>query len=67
MNIKPFLWSIAAAPKGVTIDRIVGLGIVIRSLYGKTKRPEVSWVKSVDYVVYDIQDVGITNDLARNW
>jgi len=34
-------------------------GIVIRSLYGKTKRPDVSWVKSVDYVVYDIQDVGI--------
>ena len=30
-------------------------GIVIRSLYGKTKRPDVSWVKSVDYVVCDIK------------
>ena len=34
-------------------------GIVIRSLYGKTKRPELSWLERVDFVVYDIQDVGI--------
>ena len=34
-------------------------GIRIRSLYGKNKRPNTEWLKGLDLVVYDIQDVGV--------
>jgi uncharacterized protein YbbC (DUF1343 family) len=34
-------------------------GIPIRSLYGKTKRPPTDWLEDLDWVIYDIQDVGV--------
>ena len=34
-------------------------GIPIKSLYGKTKRPPTDWLKGLDWVIYDIQDVGV--------
>ena len=34
-------------------------GIPIRSLYGKTKRPPADWLEGLDWVIYDIQDVGV--------
>jgi uncharacterized protein YbbC (DUF1343 family) len=34
-------------------------GIPIRSLYGKTKRPPTDWLEGLDWVIYDIQDVGV--------
>ena len=34
-------------------------GIPIKSLYGKTKRPPTDWLEGLDWVIYDIQDVGV--------
>ena len=34
-------------------------GIAIRSLYGKNKRPDISWFDGIELVIYDIQDVGV--------
>ena len=34
-------------------------GIPIKSLYGKTKRPPTEWLEGLDWVIYDIQDVGV--------
>ncbi len=33
-------------------------GIMIYSLYGKNKKPRAEWLKEVDVVVFDLQDVG---------
>ncbi len=33
-------------------------GLQIYSLYGNTKKPKAEWLKDVDVVVFDIQDVG---------
>lgn len=32
--------------------------LTVYSLYGKTKKPQAEWLKEVDVVVFDIQDVG---------
>lgn len=34
-------------------------GIPISSLYGNRKKPEIAQLKGLDYVVYDLQDVGV--------
>jgi uncharacterized protein YbbC (DUF1343 family) len=34
-------------------------GIPIKSLYGKSKRPPSDWLEGLDWVIYDIQDVGV--------
>ena len=34
-------------------------GIPIKSLYGTTKRPPTDWLEGLDWVIYDIQDVGV--------
>jgi uncharacterized protein YbbC (DUF1343 family) len=34
-------------------------GIPIKSLYGKSKRPPTEWLEGLDWVIYDIQDVGV--------
>lgn len=34
-------------------------GIPIKSLYGKTKRPPTEWLEGIDWVIFDIQDVGV--------
>lgn len=33
-------------------------GLPIYSLYGKTKKPQAEWLKDVDLIVFDMQDVG---------
>lgn len=32
--------------------------LIVYSLYGKNKKPQAEWLKEVDIVVFDIQDVG---------
>ncbi len=36
-------------------------GIVVHSLYGKTRRAKPEWLAELDVMVYDIQDVGSTS------
>lgn len=40
-----------------SIDKKTGLPVV--SLYGKSKKPTTAELKDVDWVIYDIQDVGV--------
>ena len=49
----------AAAGEWVS-DAVDGkTGLPIRSLYGKTKRPLNDWLEGLDFVLFDIQDVGV--------
>lgn len=34
-------------------------GLPVRSLYGKTKQPSQQWLEGLDFVLFDIQDVGV--------
>jgi uncharacterized protein YbbC (DUF1343 family) len=44
------MWRTAAIPKQAYLSRV---------LYGKTKRPPTEWLEGLDWVIYDIQDVGV--------
>ncbi len=33
-------------------------GVIVHSLYGKTRRPNPEWLDGIDVMIYDIQDVG---------
>ena len=49
----------AEAGEHVADGRDSKTGIPIKSLYGKNKRPSVDWLEGLDWVIYDIQDVGV--------
>ncbi len=46
------------AGKTVENGKDVLTGIPIVSIYGKTKKPPVSYLQDIDVIVFDIQDVG---------
>ncbi len=50
-----------AADAGAHIDNSVdsATGLPIYSLYGKNKKPAKEWLKDIDILVYDLQDVGV--------
>lgn len=48
----------ADAGEKITDDRDPKTGIPIISLYGKKKKPSAADLKGVDWVIFDIQDVG---------
>lgn len=39
-------------------SRIEEAGILVHSLYGKTRKPELKWLTGLDALVFDIQDIG---------
>ena len=48
----------AEAGAHITNGKDEATGLQIYSLYGNTKKPQPAWLKEIDVVVFDIQDVG---------
>ena len=48
----------AGAGEHVSTTDDAKTGLKIYSLYGKTRKPQPEWMKNLDIVVFDIQDVG---------
>jgi len=48
----------AEAGAHITNGKDANTGLTIYSLYGKTKKPQPEWLKDLDILVFDIQDVG---------
>lgn len=48
----------AEAGAHITNGKDEATGLQIYSLYGNTKKPQAAWLKEIDVVVFDIQDVG---------
>lgn len=48
----------AEAGAHITNGKDEATGLQIYSLYGNTKKPQAAWLKDIDVVVFDIQDVG---------
>ena len=48
----------AGAGEHVSTTDDAKTGLKIYSLYGKTRKPQPEWMKDLDIVVFDIQDVG---------
>ncbi|MBQ9254053.1 MAG: DUF1343 domain-containing protein [Bacteroidales bacterium] len=52
------LTGLAEAGEKVNDSTIRNGEIKVRSLYGNTKKPKPEWLKEIDVVVFDLQDVG---------
>lgn len=48
----------AEAGAHITNGKDEATGLQIYSLYGNTKKPKPEWLKEIDVVIFDIQDVG---------
>lgn len=48
----------AEAGAHISNGKDASTGLTIYSLYGNTKKPKAEWLKEIDVIVFDIQDVG---------
>lgn len=48
----------ADAGEHLSNSQDLSTGLQIYSLYGKTRKPQSEWLKDIDIIVFDIQDVG---------